>query len=301
MNWFRQFFTRRQMDSDLSEEIEQHPTEKMEALMGGGVSCREAVLAARREFGNIARIKERSREVWMWPMVESIFADAKCFAGGCARYETCLARSAGLSIARRHTCAWLVIQENRFHFYCRECKRRRQQSLASRLPQWQIRYPFSPGGGWFVYRQGTTEFLFSHMEFAAMTFLISPGYLEMAKTRLMSGREFTWHDDAKSPRVAIVNETFARKLFGKGSAIGQHFLLWASARYEVVGVVEDGKYNSLIEDPHPAMFVPMAQGVGVGHQPTRVMVVVRSQLPEDQITAALRKTLAGIEPNVPLL
>jgi predicted permease len=159
--------------------------------------------------------------------------------------------------------------------------------------------PLSPGGGWFVYRQGTTEFLPSHMEFAAMTFLISPGYLEMAKTRLMSGREFTWHDDAKSPRVAIVNETFARNLFGKGSAIGQHFLLWASARYEVVGVVEDGKYNSLIEDPHPAMFVPMAQGVGVGHQPTRVMVVVRSQLPEDQITAALRKTLAGIEPNVP--
>jgi predicted permease len=158
--------------------------------------------------------------------------------------------------------------------------------------------PFQGGGGWFVYRWGTTEFLPSHMAFGADTYLISPGYLQTAGTRLMAGRDFTWHDDKSTPGVAIINETFARMLFGNQSAIGQRFMLWASAKYEVVGVVEDGKYGLLIEDPTPAMFFPVTQGPG-GHLPTRAVVIIRSQLPQDQITAELRKAVTGIEPNVP--
>ena len=158
--------------------------------------------------------------------------------------------------------------------------------------------PFKEGGGWFVYRWGTTEFLPSHMAFGAGNYLISPGYLQTAGTRLMAGRDFTWQDDKNSPAVAIVNETFARKLFGNQSAIGQRFMLWATAKYEVVGVVEDGKYATLIENPLPVMFFPVTQGPG-GLLPTRAVVLVRSQLPQDQITAALRKAVTGIEPNVP--
>ena len=158
--------------------------------------------------------------------------------------------------------------------------------------------PFQGGGGWFVYRWGTTEFLPSHMAFGADTYLISPDYLQTAGTRLMAGRDFTWHDDKSTPGVAIINETFAHKLFGDQSAIGQRFMLWADAKYEVVGVVEDGKYGLLVEDPQPAMFFPVTQGPG-GHLPTRAVVIVRSQLPQDQIAAELRKAVTGIEPNVP--
>jgi predicted permease len=158
--------------------------------------------------------------------------------------------------------------------------------------------PFQGGGGWFVYRWGTTEFLPSHMAFGAGTYLLSPGYLQTAGTRLMAGRDFTWHDDKSTPGVAIINETFAHKLFGNQSAIGQRFMLWATAKYEVVGVVEDGKYGTLVEDPQPAMFFPVTQGPG-GYLPTRAVVIVRSQLPQDQITAELRKAVTGIEPNVP--
>jgi predicted permease len=158
--------------------------------------------------------------------------------------------------------------------------------------------PFQGGMGWFVYRWGTTEFIPSHMAFSARNYLISPGYLQAAGTRLMAGRNFTWQDDKNSPAVAIVNETFARKLFGNQSAIGQHFMNWATATYEVVGVVEDGKYGSLVEDPQPAMFFPVTQGPG-GYLPTRTIVMVRSQLPQDQITAELRKAVTAIEPNVP--
>ena len=75
MNWFRQLFTRDRIYSDLSEEIEQHLAEKVEALMASGMSRPQAEQTARREFGNVARIIERGREIWMWPRIESIFGD----------------------------------------------------------------------------------------------------------------------------------------------------------------------------------------------------------------------------------
>jgi uncharacterized protein YoaH (UPF0181 family) len=75
MNWFRQLFARNRIYSDLSEEIEQHLTEKAEALMASGMSRSQAEQAARREFGNVARVNERGREIWMWPHIESILAD----------------------------------------------------------------------------------------------------------------------------------------------------------------------------------------------------------------------------------
>lgn len=160
--------------------------------------------------------------------------------------------------------------------------------------------PFIAWGDWFVYRWGTTRFLPSHMAFAADTFLISPGYLQIAGTRLQGGRGFTWHDDGKSPGVAIVNETFARRLFGTTHALGQRFAMWATAKYQIVGVVEDGKYNTIGEDSQPAMFLPFAQGVGRQVLSSNTIVLVRSKLPEDQITAALDRTVTNIEPRAPL-
>jgi predicted permease len=158
--------------------------------------------------------------------------------------------------------------------------------------------PFMGGGEWFVYRWGTTDFLPSHKAFAAPTFVIAPGYLKTAETPLLAGRDFTWHDDSKSPGVAIINETFAHKLFGNTPAVGQRFALWETAKYEVVGVVPDGKYMSYTEEPQPVMFLPLAQGVG-GVIASTATILVRSHLPEDQLTAALNRALRKIEPNAP--
>jgi predicted permease len=77
MNWIRQFLTRGRIYRDLSEEIEQHLTEKIETLVAGGMSREEAEHRAKREFGNVTRIEERGREAWMWPMLESVVADAR--------------------------------------------------------------------------------------------------------------------------------------------------------------------------------------------------------------------------------
>jgi predicted permease len=161
--------------------------------------------------------------------------------------------------------------------------------------------PFASGSGdWFIYRWGTTEFQPSHMAFSAIDFLISPGYLGLSKIPLIAGRDFTWHDDQKSPQVAIVNKTFAQKLFGTDSAVGQRFAMWATAKYEVVGVVDDGQYGWLSQEPQPVMFLPLAQGVGGEVMSQYTIVSVRSQLPPDQIASALQRALTGVEPRVPL-
>ena len=61
-----------------------------------------------------------------------------------------------------------------------------------------------------------------------------------------------------TPYVAIVNETFARKMWGETPAIGQRFILMDHLR-EVVGVAEDGKYHEIMEPPQPVVFLPLSQ------------------------------------------
>ncbi len=77
MNWLRQIVSRRKMVGGLSEEMQQHLDEKIAALVASGMPREEAIHAARRAFGNATLIEQRSREVWMWPLIESIWADIK--------------------------------------------------------------------------------------------------------------------------------------------------------------------------------------------------------------------------------
>lgn len=75
MSWLKQMFLRRRVYGELSEEIREHLEEKSDELMADGMSKKEASEAARREFGNVTLMEERSREVWQWPSIESFFND----------------------------------------------------------------------------------------------------------------------------------------------------------------------------------------------------------------------------------
>ena len=77
MTWFKQLFLRRRHYGDLSEEIREHLEEKIEDLVAGGMSRKEATYAARREFGNATLVEEDSRGVWRWPSIEDVFADVR--------------------------------------------------------------------------------------------------------------------------------------------------------------------------------------------------------------------------------
>jgi len=76
MGWFG-LFSRRRRFEELSESMREHLSEKVEELVEGGMAREDAEFAAKREFGNVTRIEERSREVWQWPTVESIWADVR--------------------------------------------------------------------------------------------------------------------------------------------------------------------------------------------------------------------------------
>jgi ABC-type antimicrobial peptide transport system permease subunit len=92
--------------------------------------------------------------------------------------------------------------------------------------------------------------------------------------------------------VAIVNETFARTMWGDTAAIEQRFVLGGRST-EVVGVVEDGKYYNLMESPEAAVFVPLSQDAA-----SDVVLVVRSSMAPQDVATALRHTLGRVQPNV---
>ena len=77
MNWIPNVFRRRHLYDEISEEIRLHIEEHAERLMGQGMSREEATREARRAFGNRTVLEERSREVWQWPTLESIWADVR--------------------------------------------------------------------------------------------------------------------------------------------------------------------------------------------------------------------------------
>ena len=70
-------FRRRKIYGDLAEEMRLHLEERTEQLMREGMSQKAAEQAARRAFGNRTVLEERSREVWQWPTLESIWADVR--------------------------------------------------------------------------------------------------------------------------------------------------------------------------------------------------------------------------------
>jgi putative ABC transport system permease protein len=77
MGWLRQLFTRQRRYNELSESIREHLEEKIADLTDRGMTRQEAERTARRDFGNVTRIEERSREIWQWPTVEGIVADVR--------------------------------------------------------------------------------------------------------------------------------------------------------------------------------------------------------------------------------
>ena len=73
----KRIFARKRIYAELSESMQEHLAERVDELMSDGLIRAQAEQAARREFGNVALIEQRSREVWQWPTLESIVADLK--------------------------------------------------------------------------------------------------------------------------------------------------------------------------------------------------------------------------------
>jgi predicted permease len=124
-----------------------------------------------------------------------------------------------------------------------------------------------------------------------------PNFFHTLQTRLLEGREFNWRDGPRSPKVVIINRALAKRLFPHESALGKRVgqcpenCSW----WQIVGIVEDGKYESLNDENQPVIFWPMFQ-----RYETTTTLVARSHLPADQLIATLRNAVREMDPTMPL-
>jgi predicted permease len=146
-----------------------------------------------------------------------------------------------------------------------------------------------------VFTDKTADLRPANVAADAVRYLVSPEYFQAAGTVVLSGRAFTWHDDKNAPRVAVVNREFASRVFGSATnALGEFYKLPDGTRIQVVGIVEDGKYDTLTEDPKSAMFLPILQSPA-----TNTYLVVRSSRDPQQLAPVVRSTLQNLDAALP--
>jgi putative ABC transport system permease protein len=124
----------------------------------------------------------------------------------------------------------------------------------------------------------------------------TPGYVETMAIPLRRGREFTAHDDATAPPVAIVNETVVRRFWPGADPIGKRILVGRMVKpVEVVGVLGDVRNNRLAADVQPEIYLPFAQ------LPWASMnLVVRTAGHPDRFVAPVRSRVLALDRDQPV-
>ena len=129
---------------------------------------------------------------------------------------------------------------------------------------------------------------------------VGSDYFKTLGTPLIAGRELNDHDAANSPKVAVVNESFARTLFKDANPVGRRFWIEETPTdpetpYEVVGVVRNTKYGDLREEFGPIAFLALSQQAVPA---PNGQFLIRSNLPRTEISAAIKRTLAEVNPAI---
>jgi len=128
---------------------------------------------------------------------------------------------------------------------------------------------------------------------------VSPGFFETLQTRMLNGRDFDEHDAANSPKVAVVNETFAKKFANGANPVGMKFrirsLETVSTPYEVIALVKDTKYGELRENFRPIAYLAIAQ---FDHPDTDAQILMRSNAPLTKLMSAVKSAANEVNPNM---
>ena len=155
--------------------------------------------------------------------------------------------------------------------------------------------PTSDDGG-AIYLEGKPEPRPGEVPVAYL-YTITPGYLKAMHTRLIAGRDLDGRDTKDATPVALVNETFIRRLLpGKdpSGAIGTRFRHGTTGKWiEVIGVVESGKYYTLTESPELATFEPIEQRWSQGQA-----LIARSPMPETETLRQMRRAVLELDPTL---
>jgi predicted permease len=130
---------------------------------------------------------------------------------------------------------------------------------------------------------------------ASFSDIVGPDYFRAMGIRLLEGREFGEHDDESGPRVAVINEALARRLWSGQNALGRNLRLASGDVLQVVGVAQTGKYVFLTEDPRPYLYLSFAQNYSA---PT--IFHVRTASNPAGLVPALRQAVRALDPELPV-
>lgn len=127
--------------------------------------------------------------------------------------------------------------------------------------------------------------------------VVDPEYFSNLRIPLLQGRAFTESDDDHAPRVAVINQTMAHQLWPGENPIGKRFRTEkdTSPLIEVVGLVGDGKYQNIMENPQPWFYIPLNQE----YQSLRA-IVVRSGVPPESLISEVEREIRTLGPGMPL-
>jgi len=127
---------------------------------------------------------------------------------------------------------------------------------------------------------------------------ISPNYFETTGIELLRGRKFATTDDASAPKVAIVNETFARHFFSNESPIGLQFSYADNEldRFQIVGVVSDARVNDIREPAPSLIYFPIAQNIG-----NIDGLEVRTEADPHWVASQAQRAIVDVDPRIPIV
>jgi predicted permease len=128
--------------------------------------------------------------------------------------------------------------------------------------------------------------------------IVGTGFFDTFGLRLIAGRNLTERDIVTAPQVAILNQSMARHFFGNDDPLGKHFESWGVVK-EVVGVVNDAKYESPREEGRRMFYLPYRQQLGRLTQ--NVSFAIRTSGNPDQFESTIRRALNEVDPRLPIL
>jgi predicted permease len=127
--------------------------------------------------------------------------------------------------------------------------------------------------------------------------LVTPSYFQTLQIPLLAGRVFTEADDEKTPKFAVINQTMASRLWPNESAVGKRFGKSPAGPFtEVVGVVADGKYKNIQEDPEFFYYLPMKQ-IYIEYRTFHVKTSVRPLTLAPQVEALIHELAPEVAPS----
>src|SRR5262249_16555517 len=126
---------------------------------------------------------------------------------------------------------------------------------------------------------------------------IAPRFFETLKIPFIQGRDFNGGDVTGAPRVTIVNETLARRMWPDVAAIGR-VLVINDQPFQVIGVFKDAQLRNALEEPQPYLYVSYWQN-NLSPQIDSRMVVRVAGDPQEMLPL-LRRVITGLDPNVPI-